>query len=58
MANLSAIRSEYGNILSYGLAEDPEAFMRERNDKLKAAGEDEVIAEINAQLAAFVESQK
>ncbi len=58
LANLSAIRSEYGSILGYGLASDPEAFMKERNEKLKAAGEDKVIAEINAQLAAFVESQK
>ncbi len=58
LTNLSAIRTEYNNILSWGLAADPEAFLRERNEKLKAAGEDKVIAEINAQLAAFIESQK
>ena len=58
LTNLSAVRSEYNSILNWGLAADPEAFLRERNEKLKAAGEDKVIAEINAQLAAFIESQK
>ena len=58
LTNLSAIRSEYNNILGWGLAADPETFLRERDEKLKAAGEDKVIAEINAQLAAFIESRK
>ena len=52
MANVLAIREEYDNILRYGL-DDPEPLMVERDAKLNQAGQQAIIDEINAQLAAW-----
>ena len=54
LANISAVRSEYSSQLNYGLCDDVAAVLTARNEALKAAGEDTVIAEINAQLNAFM----
>lgn len=50
IANVNAIREEYKKILHYGL-DDPAKMIAEREEKLAAAGQAEILAEINRQLA-------
>jgi len=50
LAKISTVRSEFDGILTNGL-DDVDKVMKQYRDKLKVAGEDAVIAEINKQLA-------
>lgn len=50
LANCSSVLSEYQTQLSEGLVEDTEAFINEMNAKLKTAGADEVVAEVQRQI--------
>lgn len=56
MANIYAIREEYKPILDYGL-DEADKTIDEREAKLATAGQDEVIAELNRQLAEWAAAQ-
>jgi putative aldouronate transport system substrate-binding protein len=57
LAQINAVRNEFGIILTYGL-DDPEKIVKLQNDKLTAAGVDKVKAEIQKQLDAWRASGK
>ncbi len=53
VANVTAVWEEYNDILHYGILSDYEAMTAERNEKLKQAGIEEVVAEMQAQVDAW-----
>jgi len=52
MAQISAVRAEFDPILKNGM-DDPDKIFKQRQEKLKTAGQDKVIKEIEKQLAAW-----
>lgn len=50
MSNLSAVYTEYLPRIAFGKVDDPEAYVAEFREQLKAAGYDTVIAELQRQL--------
>lgn len=56
-ANIDAIEDEYNRALDYGLIDDVEEFMQEYIRKLKKAGIEEYVAEIQKQLDAWKENK-
>lgn len=57
LSNLSNVVSTYLPRIAFGKMDDPEAFVAEFREQLKAAGMDTVIAELQAQMDAFTASQ-
>ena len=55
MAQLSAVAAEFNN--GWYTAEDIDAFMKERADKMEKAGLSKVVAEAQAQLDAWKASK-
>jgi len=53
LANVNAVYTEYKSILYYGLVEDIESVLNERNEKLEKAGLQKVIDEMQAQYDAW-----
>jgi len=53
LANVNAVYTEYKSILYYGLVEDIESVLAERNEKLEKAGLQKVIDEMQAQYDAW-----
>lgn len=54
LANVKAVFKEYDGMLNWGLVEDVEGTLRERYDMARACGYDAVVAELNAQINAFL----
>ena len=50
LANCGSVLNEYNAQLEEGLVEDTEAFLDEMNAKLKTAGVDEIVAEVQKQI--------
>lgn len=57
LAQIKSISSEYGNPIGSGVV-DTEKLLAEMTEKYKLAGDDEVCAEIQAQVDAFVATKK
>lgn len=53
MSNLSDVYSTYGPRMTFGKVDDPEAYVAEFREALKAAGIEDVIAELQAQMDEF-----
>lgn len=50
LANCASVLSEYEGQLTEGLVENTDAFIDEMNAKLKTAGVDEIVAEVQRQI--------
>ena len=56
LTQIKSVSSEYGNPIGSGAA-DTEKLLAEMEEKYKLAGSDEIIAEIQAQVDAFVKTK-